>query len=80
MRPVFLDDIVEKISAVLPQDIQALTEDLKKNIRVILDSAFEKMHLVTREEFEVQKQIVARVQERVQELENKVESLQNNGR
>ncbi|MCD8500304.1 MAG: accessory factor UbiK family protein [Gammaproteobacteria bacterium] len=71
MRPVFLDDIVEKISAVLPQDIQALTEDLKKNIRVILDSAFEKMHLVTREEFEVQKQIVARVQERVQELEIK---------
>jgi len=77
MKPPFLDDMVEKISAVLPQDIQSLKEDFKKNIRAILESTFEKMHLVTREEFEVQKQIVARVQERVQELENKVELLES---
>lgn len=77
MKPPFLDDMVEKISAVLPQDIQSLKEDFKKNIRAILESTFEKMHLVTREEFEVQKQIVVRVQERVQELENKVELLES---
>jgi BMFP domain-containing protein YqiC len=77
MKPAFIEDLVEKISSVLPQDLHALKEDTRKNIHAVLQSVFEKMDLVTREDFEVQKKILARSQERIQELTEMVMKLKN---
>lgn len=76
MKPAFVDELIEKISAVLPSDLHSLKEDTQKNIRAVLQSVFEKMDLVTREDFEVQKKILARSQERIQQLTETVQSLE----
>lgn len=76
MKPGFIDDLMEKISAVLPQDIHTLKEDTQKNIHAVLQSVFEKMDLVTREDFEVQKKILARSQERIEQLTEKMQRLE----
>ena len=53
MDPKILDDIAKQLAAAVPADLKRLQDDLQKNFRVILDSAFSRMSLVTRDEFDV---------------------------
>ena len=51
--------------------------DLEKNLRALLASAFGRLDLVTREEFDVQREVLARTRARLQELEAKLAELEN---
>lgn len=68
-----LDDITATVTRVLPGPLGA---DLKRNLRAALQSAFERMDLVTREELEVQEQVLARTRAKLQELEQKISALE----
>ena len=68
-----LDQISAAISSVLPQQ---LTHDVRKNMNAALQSAFERLDLVTREELEVQEAVLARTRQKLQELEQKVAALE----
>lgn len=46
--------------------------DLEKNLRALLASAFSRLDLVTREEFDVQREVLARTRAKLQELEAKL--------
>jgi ubiquinone biosynthesis accessory factor UbiK len=61
-----LDEINERIRTVLAQSPAA---DLEKNLRALLVSAFSRVDLVTREEFDVQREVLARAREKLAELE-----------
>jgi BMFP domain-containing protein YqiC len=50
--------------------------DLEKNARAVLATAFARLDLVTREEFDVQSEVLARARTRVAELEAKVAALE----
>ncbi len=76
MESAFVEDILAKIAAVLPQEWQGLKDDTCKNMRVVLQSIFERMDLVTREDFEVQKKILARAQEHIQQLTELLQQLE----
>jgi hypothetical protein len=69
--------ITDKISAavrnVLPSQ---LSSDVQKNMRAALQSALERLDLVTREELEVQEAVLARTREKLQELEKKIAALE----
>lgn len=72
------DDISARISEVLAK---SPAKDIEKNLRAMLSSAFSRLDLVTREEFDVQVKVLARTREklvaieaRVSELEKKLES------
>lgn len=71
-----LDDITRKISEMLPDSVGTATEDLRNNIRAILESSLNKMNLVTREEFDVQSELLARTQERIRQLEQQLDALE----
>lgn len=51
-------------------------KDLEKNFRGLLSGAFSRLDLVTREEFEVQAQVLARARERLAALEARVAELE----
>jgi len=51
--------------------------DLEKNLRVLLQSTFARLDLVTREEFDVQREVLARTRAKLQELEAKLAELEN---
>lgn len=76
MKSAFINDLLEKISHVLPQDLHGFKEDTQKNIRAVLQSVFEKMELVTQEDFEVQKKLLARSQERIEQLSQSLQQLE----
>jgi BMFP domain-containing protein YqiC len=50
--------------------------DLEKNLRVLLQSTFARLDLVTREEFDVQREVLARARAKLAELEAKVAELE----
>jgi BMFP domain-containing protein YqiC len=72
-----LDNLVNKLAQLLPMGDSPMSQDIKKNIRALLDSSFQKMDLVGREEYEVQKALLARTQERLAELQKRIEQLES---
>jgi BMFP domain-containing protein YqiC len=54
--------------------------DLEKNARALLVGFFEKLDLVSREEFDVQTQILLRARERIAALEARLDALEKQPR
>ncbi len=50
--------------------------DLEKNLRALLASTFSRLDLVTREEFDVQREVLARTRAKLEELEAKLAELE----
>lgn len=51
-------------------------KDMEKNIRALLAQGFSKLDLVTREEFDVQAQVLARAREQLTALEARITELE----
>lgn len=73
MNPKLLDEINEKMKSVLAQGPAA---DIEKNMRALLSGVFSRMDLVTREEFDVQREVLLRTRAKLTELEKKVAALE----
>ena len=71
--PKAFEDISNKISALIAA---SPAKDVEKNVRALMGSVFTKMDLVTREEFDIQAQVLARTREKLHALEARVEALE----
>ena len=76
-NPRLFDEINERVRAVLAQSPAA---DIEKNLRAMLTSLFGRLDLVTREEFDVQREVLARTRQKLTELEARVAALENQAR
>ena len=68
-----LKKIAESLSEVLPGE---LLQDVKKNLRGVVQGSLGKMDLVTREELNVQEKVLARTREQVESLQQRVSELE----
>lgn len=68
-----LDDISSKVSALMAQ---APVAEVEKNLRGLLQSTFSKLDIVTREEFDVQTQVLLKAREQLTALEQKLGELE----
>ena len=73
MQSKFVEEITAKLSELAAQ---SPLKDFEKNSRAMLSSMFAKMDLVTREEFDVQSQVLLRTREKLAELEAKLAALE----
>ncbi len=71
-----LSDLAKRLAESVPADLQLLRGDLEKNFHAILQASFTKMNLVSREEFEVQRAVLARTREQLEGLEARVAELE----
>jgi BMFP domain-containing protein YqiC len=76
MDKQFIDDLSQRLAGVLPAGLSSLRRDLEKNFRAVLHANFEKMDLVTREEFEVQREVLSRTRAKLTALEKQVAELE----
>jgi len=76
--PKSIDDIASRLSDAIPPGLNTFKDDMEKNFRAILQSVLGKMELVTREEFEVQKGVLAKTRSRLESLEKRVEKMEKN--
>lgn len=68
-----LDEIAAKINEVVSQ---GPVKDVEKNLRALLQNMFARMDLVTREEFEVQQEVLLRTREKLAQMEARIAELE----
>ena len=72
-KPSFLSELQDKIHQVLQQ---SPARDVEKNLRAMPNQGFSKLDLLTREEFEVQADVLARTRTKLEALEARVAELE----
>ena len=65
-----ISDKISKISEDSP------ISDIEENINALLQSTFTKLDLISREEFDVQTQVLKRTRLKLEDLEKKIDALQ----
>jgi ubiquinone biosynthesis accessory factor UbiK len=76
--PKAIDDIASRLAGAIPPGLNNLKEDLEKTFHAILQGALGKLDLVTREEFEVQKMVLAKTRSKLEDLEKRVTEMEQN--
>jgi BMFP domain-containing protein YqiC len=76
IEPKILDDLARKLAGAVPTGLQDFQRDVEKNFRAVLSSAFTKLDLVTREEFDIQQAVLARTRMKLETLEAQVAELE----
>lgn len=72
-NPKFFDEISARLSELAAS---SPAKDIEKNARALLAQGFSKLDLVTREEFDVQAQLLSRTLEKLAALEARVVALE----
>jgi ubiquinone biosynthesis accessory factor UbiK len=76
LDPTKIEEMVQNLSKAMPPGLTAIQQDIEKNIRAALTATFSKLDLVTREEFDVQTQVLHRTREKLEALELRVADLE----
>jgi len=74
--PKKIDEIASRLADSMPPGLDAIRTDLEKNIRAALQGVLNNMDLVTREEFEVQKAVLAKTRQKLETLEQQLKALE----
>ena len=73
LDPKTLEDIGNKMNTLLAN---SPAKDFEKNAKALMSGFLVKLDLVTREEFDIQAQVLARTRQKLKELEARVEALE----
>ena len=71
------DEFSERLGRLLPEGAQEMRADFERNIRSMMHQALARMDLVTREEFDVQADVLARTREQLAALEARLATLES---
>lgn len=76
LDPKKLEEVVQAITKLMPASFTEMQQDVEKNIRAALSATFAKLDLVTRQEFDVQTQVLHRTRSKLEALEQRVAELE----
>lgn len=76
-NPAFLNDLVNKLGDVLKQ---SPAKDIEQNLKAGVTSMLSKLDMVSREEFDVQAEVLARTREKLAQLEARLAELEKQQR
>jgi len=71
-----IDELAQRLAALVPPGLKEARDDLTQNFRSALQSGLRELDLVTREEFDVQRCVLLRTREKIEELEQQVANLE----
>jgi ubiquinone biosynthesis accessory factor UbiK len=71
-----IDELAQRLAALVPPGLREAREDLTANFRSALQSGLRHLDLVTREEFDVQRCVLLRTREKIEQLEAQVAALE----
>lgn len=75
--PKILEDFANKLEQMVPSGLSDLKSELGQNGKALLQSTLARMDLVTREEFDAQKAVLARTRAKLDELEKLLQDKQS---
>lgn len=72
-KPNFFNDLQAKINQALEN---SPAKDIEKNVKAMMTQGFSKLDLVTREEFDIQMEVLAKTRAKLEALEARVAELE----
>jgi len=76
INPAKLEEIAKQITNNMPQGVKNLADTLEGKTKQVLQNKLAEMDFVSREEFDIQSQVLIRTREKLTELEAKVALLE----
>jgi ubiquinone biosynthesis accessory factor UbiK len=74
--PSSLDSLSQRLADATPAGLRHLREEMQRNFRAILQGTLARMDLVSREDFDVQREVLARTRAKLESLEARVAELE----
>jgi ubiquinone biosynthesis accessory factor UbiK len=71
-----LDELARQLAESMPQNLRAFGEDLERTFKTVLHRGLERMELVTREEFDVQRSVLERTRTKLEQMEARLAELE----
>lgn len=71
-----IDALADRVGRLFPANPAQAREDVRANIRDVLMHGLQRLELVTREEFDVQTQVLERTRQRLETLEWRIAALE----
>lgn len=72
----FLKKLACEIADAFPPNAKQLKKDVEKNVHQVLQSAFNKLNLVTRDEFDALTKVLIRSRKKLEECEERIKLLE----
>lgn len=71
-----IDELAERLGQLVPPGLKDLRAELQRNFRAVLQSQLSRLELVSREEFEVQQEVLKRTRGKLEKLEKQLAALE----
>ena len=65
-------ELIEGILSIIPKNTEAVKDDIKDNLKILLNDYLRKIDVVTREEFDVQREVLLKTRKKLEDLEKKL--------
>ncbi|WP_054676767.1 accessory factor UbiK family protein [Parasalinivibrio latis] len=74
--PKKLEQVAKQIHEAMPKPVKDLGQDVEQKVRQVIQGQLSKLDVVSREEFDVQTQVLLRTRQKLTALEQKLEELE----
>ena len=71
-----IEELAKQVTDAIPPKFKDLASDLEEKAKVVLQRKLAQLDVVSREEFDVQTQVLIKTREKLAELENKLSELE----
>ena len=71
-----LDELARQLAAAVPQNLKVLGQDLERNFKTLLQAGIERMELMSREEFDLQRAVLERTRSKLEAMEGRLAELE----
>ncbi len=75
LDPKKIEDIARQIGASIPPKFREVADDVETKVKAVLQAKLSSLDFVSREEFDVQRQVLLRTREKLEALELQVQQL-----
>jgi BMFP domain-containing protein YqiC len=72
-----IEQLAEQITNAIPPGVKNIADNVEEKVKAILQAKLTQLDVVSREEFDVQTQVLARTRAKLEQLEDIVEELKN---
>lgn len=73
--PKKIEDIAKQIGNAIPPQLRQFADDVEAKVKQVLQSKLAELDFVSREEFDVQRQVLLRTREKLEQLEQQLTAL-----
>ncbi|MFO1258113.1 MAG: accessory factor UbiK family protein [Gammaproteobacteria bacterium] len=74
--PKMINDMAKQFADSLPPVFKDLNQEIEKNFRAFMQATFNRLDLVTREEFDIQTQVLAKTRSKVEALTEQLTAIE----